>query len=90
MDAYNVYLIVLTFIKFVVHRCDYCMVYENNRNLTEAETKHYERHIMNRHEAYTSLKIDAVIQVRQLSVLIYSRFCHFRSLVQPVKLLNLE
>ena len=55
----SVYLIVLTYIRFFVDRCDYCMVYGNNRNPTEAETELYERHIMNKHEAYTALLIDS-------------------------------
>ena len=35
------------------------MVFENSRNPTEAETELYERHIMNKHEAYTALLIDS-------------------------------
>ena len=63
----SVYLIVLTLIGLFVDRCDYYMVYGNSRSPTQAETEHYERHIKNKHEAYTSLLVDAEDQSKTVS-----------------------
>ena len=63
----SVYLIVLTLFGLFVDRCDHYMVYENSRSPTQAETEHYECHIMNKHGAYTSLLIDAEDQSKTVS-----------------------